>query len=201
MQIETLAPVAAAERKAAGLAFLRQSKAILAKEGSTPSALHALKLKLTALAARTELFPACDFAMPVAQGRLHTLELESSDGLALQLFIAMPGRTSNPHSHGIWCVNAAVSGRERNLLWRRTDDGSKRGYATIERIGEVVVERGHGYAMADHDIHSQEVVGEEPAVVIALYGYPFERFPSVVWYSPEFSTVRALPSRRGVGAA
>ena len=70
MQIETLAPIVSTERKAAGLAFLRQSKAILAKEGSTPSALHALKLKLTALAARTELFPACDFAMPVAQGRL-----------------------------------------------------------------------------------------------------------------------------------
>ena len=191
----------ATDRKSACLALLRQSRTILAKEGSTPSALHALKLKLAALASRTELFPAMDFAMPVADGRLHTLAMGSNDDLALQLFIALPGRMSNPHSHGIWCVNAAVSGRERNVLWRRTDDGSKPGCATIKRIGEVIVERGHAYAMADHDIHSQEVVGDTPAVVIALYGYPFEGFPSVVWYSPEFSTVRALPSRRGVGAA
>ena len=188
-------------RKAACLTLLRQAHAILDKEGSTPSALHALKLKLTALAARTELFPESDFGMPVAQARLHTLVAEDNDGLALHLLIGMPGKMSNPHAHSIWCVNAAISGRERNIMWRRTDDGSKPGYATVARIGEVIVERGHGYAMADHDIHSQEVVGDEPSYILALYGHAFERFPSVVWYNNEFSSVRKLPSRRGMAAA
>ena len=86
------------------------------------------------------------------------------------------------------------------MLWRRTDDASKPGYATIARIGEVLMEPGHGYAMADLDIHSQEVVGRQPSVILALYGYTFERFTPVVWYQPEFSSVRALPSRRA-GAA
>ena len=188
-------------RKAACLAFMRQAHAILGKEGSTPSALHALKLKLTAFAARTELFPASDFAMPVAQSRLHTLVAEGDDGLALHLLIGLPGKMSNPHAHSIWCVNAAISGRERNVMWRRTDDGSKPGYATVARIGEVMVERGHGYAMGDHDIHSQEVVGDEPSYILALYGHSFERFPSVVWYNNEFSSIRKLPSRRGMAAA
>ena len=195
------APASTAQRKAACLALLRQAHTILDKEGSTPSALHALKLKLTALAARTELFPASDFAMPVAQSVLHTLEIEGDDGLALHLLIGMPGKMSNPHAHSIWCINAAISGRERNVMWRRTDDGSKPGYATVARIGEVMVERGHGYAMGDHDIHSQEVVGDEPSYILALYGHAFERFPSVIWYHPEFSTTRKLPSRRGVAAA
>ena len=191
----------AAKRKLACLAFLRQAHTILDKEGSTPSALHALKLKLTKLATHTELFPASDFPMPVAQGRLHTLVAEDNDGLALHLLIGMPGKMSKPHAHSIWCVNAAISGRERNVMWRRTDDGSKPGYATVARIGEVMVERGHGYAMGDHDIHSQEVVGDEPSVILALYGHAFERFPSVIWYHPEFSSVRKLPSRRGQAAA
>ena len=191
----------AAKRKSACLALLHQAHTILDKEGSTPSALHALKLKLTKLATHTELFPASDFPMPVAQGRLHTLVVEENDGLALHLLIGMPGKMSKPHAHSIWCVNAAISGRERNVMWRRTDDGSKPGYATVARIGEVMVERGHGYAMADHDIHSQEVVGDEPSFILALYGHAFERFPSVIWYLPEFSTVRKLPSRRGQAAA
>lgn len=190
-----------AERKAACLALLRQAHKILDREGSTPSALHALKLKLAALAARTELFPASDFPMPLAEGRLHTLVLEPEDGLALHLLIGKPGKVSNPHSHSIWCVNASVSGRERHIYWRRTDDGSKPGYATVARIGELIMERGHGFAMADHDIHSQEVVGDEPSVILALYGHAFERFPSVVWYNTEFSSVRKLPSRRGQAAA
>ena len=40
--------------------------------------------------------------------------------------------------------------------------------------------------MADHDIHSTEVVGDRPAVGLALYGYALARFPSVTWFHPEF---------------
>ena len=191
----------AVKRKKACQALMRQAHAILDKEGSTPSALHALKLKLAALAARTALFPESDFPMPVAEGRLHTLLVEPDDGLALHLVIGKPGKMSNPHAHSIWCVNASVSGRERHIMWRRTDDGSVPGYATIKRVGEVIMERGHGYAMADHDIHSQEVMGDEPSVTLALYGHGFEKFPSVVWYNEEFSSVRKLQSRRGKAAA
>ena len=34
-------------------------------------------------------------------------------------------------------------------------------------------------------------------VLWALYGYAIARFPAVVWYHPEYSTVRASASRRG----
>ena len=190
------------KRKKACQSLLRQAHAILDKEGSTPSALHSLKLKLAALAERTDLFPESDFPMPVAEGRLHPLLVEpGDDGLALHLLIGKPGKMSNPHAHSIWCVNASVSGQERHVMWRRTDDGSVPGHATIRRVGEVVMRPGHGYAMADHDIHSQEVMGDEPSVILALYGHSFEKFPSVVWYNEEFSSVRKLQSRRGKSAA
>ena len=188
-------------RKSACKALMRQVHTIVSKEGITPSALHAIKLKLVALARRSELFPLDEFAMPEAEGRNHILEVEDNDGLGLYLTIGLPGKEAAPHDHGIWCVNAAISGRERHLLWRRTDDGSKSGHATVVKIGEVMVEPGHGFAMANHDIHSTEVVGDQPAIGLALYGYALVRFPSVVWYHPEFSAVRPMPSRRGPGAA
>ena len=200
MPLDT-AVAAAMKRDAACAALLRQARSILAREGVTPSALHALKLKLTALARRTELFPSSDFAMPEAQGRNHVLAVADDDGPGLYLTISLPGKEAAPHDHGVWCVNAAISGRERHVMWRRSDDGTKPGFATVQQTGEVIVEPGNGFAMADHDIHSTAVMGDEPAIGLALYGYALARFPSVTWYHPEFSSVRALPSRRGAGSA
>ena len=190
-------PITAATRRARACAsLLRQVHAITDAEGITPSALHAIKLKLVALARRTDLFPAEDFTMPVAQGRNHPLLVEDNDGHGLYLTINLPGKEAAPHDHGIWCVNAAISGRERHVFYRRTDDGTVVGRADVVVVGEVMVEPGHGMAMADHDIHSTEVVGDAPAIGLALYGYALTRFPSVAWYHPDIGTTRSGTSRR-----
>jgi predicted metal-dependent enzyme (double-stranded beta helix superfamily) len=190
-------PAITAQRRARACAsLLQQVHAITDKEGVTPSALHAMKLKLVALANRTALFPLSDFAMPVAQGRSHPLLIEDDDGLGLYLTINLPGKEAAPHDHGIWCVNAAIAGRERQIFYRRVDDGAAAGRAEIVKIGEVMVQPGNGMAMADHDIHGTKVIGAEPAIGLALYGYALTRFPAVVWYHPEFGSTRASPSRR-----
>lgn len=188
--------IVAPRRERACARLLRQVHAITAKEGITPSALHAIKLKLTALARHADLFPLSDFAMPEAQGRSHPLLVEADDGHGLYLTIGLPGKEAAPHDHGIWCVNAAISGRERHIFYRRTDAGQQVGQAEVIKVGEVMVEPGNGMAMADHDIHATEVVGNEPAIGLALYGYALTRFPSVVWYHPAFGSTRASPSRR-----
>ena len=187
---------AAARRASACAALLRQVHAITAAEGPTPSALHAIKLKLIALAKRRDLFPAADFAMPKAQGRNHPLLVEPDDGHGLYLTINLPGKEAAPHDHGIWCVNAAISGSERHVVYRRTDDASVPGRAEVRAIGEIIVEPGTGMAMADHDIHSTEVIGTEPAIGLALYGYALARFPSVAYFHPKLSSTRTTPSRR-----
>jgi predicted metal-dependent enzyme (double-stranded beta helix superfamily) len=189
------------QRARACATLLAQVHAITDKEGITPSALHAIKLKLVTLAAKTHLFPLGDFAMPVAQGRSHPLLVEDNDGHGLYLTINLPGKEAAPHDHGIWCVNAGISGRERHVFYRRTDDGGMPGSATVMRVGEVVVEPGRGMAMADHDIHSTEVIGKEPAIGLALYGYALTRFPAVAWFHPEFSSMRVCASRRHAAMA
>jgi predicted metal-dependent enzyme (double-stranded beta helix superfamily) len=182
--------------------LIRQARAIVDTEGTDDAALESIKALLVKLADKGEaLFPRAEFAMPEAQGRNHVLALEDGDGMGLYLTIALPGSEAAPHDHGIWCVNAALSGRELHRFYRRTDDGTRDGYATVEAIGEVLVAPGQGMTMTDHAIHATEVVGDEPAIGLALYGYALTRFPSVVWFHPAFSSVRAGASRRLAEAA
>ncbi len=181
--------------------LLADVHAITAKEGINPSTLHAIKLKLVALAKNAALFPRGDFEMPLAQGRNHPLLVEDNDGHGLYLTISLPGKEAAPHDHGIWCVNAAISGRERHKFFRRTDNGGKPGAATVEQVGEVLVKPGSGIAMADHDIHSTVVEGDQPAIGLALYGYALARFPSVAWYHPQFGSMRTSTSRRHPASA
>jgi predicted metal-dependent enzyme (double-stranded beta helix superfamily) len=189
------------QRAEACAALLRQARAIIDADGTGEAALQKIKRLLVGLADQGEaLFPRGDFAMPEAQGRNHVLALEDGDGMGLYLTIALPGKEAAPHDHGIWCVNAAVSGQEMHRFYRRTDDASRDGYATVEEIGQVTVSPGHGMAMVDHAIHATEVVGQEPAIGLALYGYALARFPSVVWFHPAFSSVRVGASRRAEAA-
>jgi predicted metal-dependent enzyme (double-stranded beta helix superfamily) len=186
-----------AQRQEACTRLIQQARAIVDTEGTGQAALDKVKTLLVDLANTGEsLFPQTDFAMPDAQGRNHILALEGNDGMGLYLTIALPGKEAAPHDHGIWCVNANISGREIHKFYRRTDDGSRDGYATIEETGEVTVVPGQGMAMTDHAIHATEVLGTEPAIGLALYGYALARFPSVIWFHPEFSSVRAGTSRR-----
>lgn len=190
-------PSIAAQRKAACKALLKQAHGIIAKEGSGADALEKVKDRLIALAARgEELFPREDFPLPEHEGCTHILEAEDNDGFGLYVSVAMPGKHAAPHDHGIWCITAGISGRERHSFYQRTDNGKKKGFATVEKVRDVLVAPGTGMCMLDHDIHANEVVGRTPAVGLMLYGYATARFPSVVWFHPEFSSVRALPSRR-----
>jgi predicted metal-dependent enzyme (double-stranded beta helix superfamily) len=186
-----------AERANACATLIRQARAIVDAEGTNELALEKIKTLLVALANRgPDLFPSDDFAMPDAQGRNHILALEDGDGMGLYLTIGLAGKEAAPHDHGVWCVHAAVSGQEINRFYRRTDDGTRDGYATIEPIGEVTVAPGQGMAMTAHAIHATEVIGNEPAIGLALYGYALARFPAVVWFHPVFSSTRTGVSRR-----
>lgn len=189
------------ERAEACAALLRQARSIVNADGTGEAALEKIKELLVNLADQGEaLFPRGDFAMPDAHGRNHILALEDGDGMGLYLTIALPGKEAAPHDHGIWCVNAAISGQEVHRFYRRTDDGTRDGYATVTEIDEVMVAPGQGMAMGDHAIHATEVVGDAPAIGLALYGYALARFPSVVWFHPEFSSVKFGASRRAEAA-
>lgn len=68
-----------------------------------------------------------------AQGYLaHLLHEENDHTLAIFAVNWLPWRGSPPHDHGTWAVVVGVDGYERNVRYRRTDDGNVRGHAALE---------------------------------------------------------------------
>ena len=189
-------------RQAACQDLLAKVRALHASKGATPAVLKKSRDLLVALAGQTDLFPMSDFAMPDAQGRNHMLDDAANDGFGLYLTIAMPGKEAAPHDHGIWCVNAAISGAELQRFYRLTNKKTAaEGHARIKETSRIILEPGIGMVMADHDIHSTDVLGDVPYVGLAMYGYAISRFPAVVWYHTEFDHVRACASRRPAAIA
>lgn len=100
---------------------------------------------------------------------VHLLHEESDHSLAIVAVCWLPGRETLPHNHGTWAVVAGVDGPERNVFWRRLDDGSRAGYAELERIGEHVVGVGEVLTMPTGIIHS--VANDTAAVTLTLHVY------------------------------
>lgn len=191
-----MSPIAS-RRKAACTTLLRRVREIEIASGINDASLQRIKALLLELAAQgTVLFPDADFALPEAHGRNHMLDDAADDGYGLYLSVSLPGKEAAPHDHGIWCASAGLSGSELHRFYRRLDDGSRAGAAMVEETHQIIVGPGSAMVMADHDIHSTLAIGDQPVRTLALYGYALTRFPSVVYFHPEFGSSRTMPSRR-----
>jgi predicted metal-dependent enzyme (double-stranded beta helix superfamily) len=100
---------------------------------------------------------------------LFPLSEEPDHTLAVFAFSWLPGRGTPPHDHGTWAVVAGVLGAEKNVFWRRRDDGTRPDHADLERVGTKVFERGQVLAMPTGVIH--EVRNETDAVTVSLHMY------------------------------
>ena len=66
------------------------------------------------------------------------------------------------HNHNSWGVLCVVRGRDRHIVWRRQDDGSRLGWAELEIIETRELAPGDVAWFPDvpGDIHSQQGIGE-----------------------------------------
>lgn len=105
-----------------------------------------------------------------AQGfGVHLLHEERDHTLAVFAASWLPGRGAPPHNHGTWAVVAGVDGPEKNIFWKRVDDGSRPGYAELIKQGEKVFGAGEVVSFLPDSIHS--VVNETDAVTVSLHVY------------------------------
>jgi len=102
--------------------------------------------------------------------RVSTLHQEPDHTLAVFAVSWTPGKGVGPHDHGTWAVVGGIRGRECNGNWRRTDDGSRDGYAEIERFSEVTAGAGDVMCFRTGDIHSVENAGDGVALSLHVYG-------------------------------
>jgi predicted metal-dependent enzyme (double-stranded beta helix superfamily) len=108
---------------------------------------------------------------------VHLLHEEPDHTLAVVAVCWLPHRETPPHNHGTWAVVAGVDGPERNVFWRRLDDGTSAGYAKLERIGEKVIGVGETLAMATGTIHSVANDTKETTLTLHVYGKHLNHSP------------------------
>lgn len=187
------APGTAAARAAAVGATLDRIRAIEREKGVTRPALDEVKAEMLRLAENEALFPAAEFPPPPAgeKGSRRYLLQEDPDGrFALYMLSLNPGNSTKPHDHTTWAVVVGVDGQELNRVYRRTDDGSTPGKASLELEREVMVEPGQGLALMPEDIHSIHTSGDQPTRHLHVYGLALERLDERQGFDPETGTVQ-----------
>lgn len=100
---------------------------------------------------------------------VHLLHEEPDHSLAVFAFSWLPGRGAPPHDHATWAVVAGVDGQERNVNWRRNDDGSQEGRCDIEVRNELVMQKAQVLSFMPDDIHS--VHNDSDAVTVSFHVY------------------------------
>ena len=98
------------------------------------------------------------------------LHSEPDNSLFVVVDSWLPGRGVRPHDHGTWAVVVGVTGTERNVFWKRTDDGSRPGYAELSKIREEEISEGDVVAMSTGEIHSVVNETDETTLSFNVYG-------------------------------
>lgn len=92
---------------------------------------------------------------PDAERGTHTLYKDPELGFQVLAHINEKGVQSPPHDHGpSWAVYGQAVKATDMTVWRRTDDGSKEGQATVEPKDKFRLEPGMAGTFNPGDIHS-----------------------------------------------
>ncbi len=108
--------------------------------------------------------------MDIRGGEIH----KEPDGTLALMLARFPHESETPiHNHHSWGVVVVVSGRDRYLAWRRTDDGSREGHAALELVYERLLGPGEMVNFADTpgDIHSQQGADGAPVWELVFFGH------------------------------
>lgn len=101
---------------------------------------------------------------------LHMLHEEEDHSNAVFLFAWLPDRGTQAHNHKTWGVVVGLKGIETETRWRRLDDGSEPGRATLEQQSEHTLKPGSVSAFLPDDIHTVWNNTDEVSLSLHAYG-------------------------------
>ncbi len=81
-----------------------------------------------------------------------------------------PGQTTPIHDHLTWALVGVYGGKEREALFRRTDDNSDTKHAKLQLVGEKTNEKGHVTVLGKSGIHRVDNPFSNPAYSVHVYG-------------------------------
>ncbi|WP_447919663.1 rhodanese-like domain-containing protein [Achromobacter aegrifaciens] len=148
---------------------------------------------LEALGRRRELFP--EEAFTVVPGRptaIYRLSEDLDGGYALYLSLGEPGKAQPPHDHTTWAIIAGVHGNERNEVYAR-ERGADPLRDVLTHVGRVDVGPGGSIVLGPEDVHTIELVGDQPGAHLHFYGLALDRLHGrVVFESTAGGTYRTF---------
>lgn len=89
-----------------------------------------------------------------------------------------PHHTQAPHNHLLWVEIGVYSGREDNIIWRRSSPGSK---WPIEAVGATSLCAGSCHSLADDVIHSVNNPLDRITAALHVYGGDLLAAPRSMW--------------------
>ena len=101
---------------------------------------------------------------------LHPIFSTETEDFSAFILAWLPGCFAPPHTHGGWTVIGGMIGCEKNILWKRVDDGLREGYAQVEKLREINIGSQDILVMpSNNDIHSVENEGETVSITFHAY--------------------------------
>jgi predicted metal-dependent enzyme (double-stranded beta helix superfamily) len=150
--------------------FLTDFRAVRANTRSDAALLGQLRPLVLRFAQSKTWRKARHYECDAEQGfGVHVLHEEPDGDLWIIAVAWLPRRGAPPHNHGTWAVVAGVDGPEKNVHWKRVDDGSQPGHAELEKVGEETIGPGEVAAFLPGAIHS--VTNETERVTLSLHVY------------------------------
>ena len=184
----------ASRRAAAVAAFIATARRLIPDpEAATPDQLRAVAAALEQLGLQRDLFPAEHF--PVSEdnpAQVYRLSEEPGGRHALYVSAGLPGKAQPPHDHTTWAIIAGISGNERNVFYERSPTADPaRDALAAEKTVDVVP--GVSVQLSPTDVHTIELVGDEPGLHLHFYGRALDRMPGrVVFETREGGTYRTF---------
>ncbi|CAG9182856.1 rhodanese-like domain-containing protein [Cupriavidus pampae] len=153
---------------------------------------------LEQLGLQRDLFPDEHFRVtPEFPAQVYRLAEDADGRYALYVSAGLPGKSQPPHDHTTWAIIAGVTGRERNVFFKRekTDDPVR---DDLHRLSDSDVVAGSSVRLLPDDVHTIELIGDEPGLHLHFYGLALDRLHHrVVFDSPAGGSFRTFgPPRR-----
>jgi len=100
----------------------------------------------------------------------HLLHEEGQHELAVLMFAWLSDRGTPPHNHETWAVVAVVEGEECETHFARKDDGSKAGYAELEKTSDGMMRTGDVSMCMPQGIHGVWNKSDKLSISLHTYG-------------------------------
>jgi predicted metal-dependent enzyme (double-stranded beta helix superfamily) len=150
---------------------------------------------LEVLGRRRELFPAEAFALvPGRPNAIYRLAEDLDGGHALYLSLGAPGKAQPPHDHTTWAIIAGVQGNERNEVYARERSADPL-RDVLTHVQRVDVQPGSSIVLGPADVHTIELVGDEPGAHLHFYGLALDRLHGRVVFERRCRTNCAARAR------